>query len=93
MSPEIQFRLIDQENSFIMFRKRPERCHLISQSKYKEDKSNPNNNFMSRHLHEHFDGISSSVWIPMFYLDYIAHDPTQIQGVVGEKPCLSPKQL
>jgi hypothetical protein len=88
MSPEVQFRLIDQENSFAMFRKRPEKCHLISQSKYKDDKYNPNNIiFMSSLLHEYFDGINSSVWIPTFYLDYVAHDPTPIQGVVEEKPC------
>jgi hypothetical protein len=42
---------------------------------------------MSSTLHEQFDGINSSERIPMFYIEYVAHDPIPIQGIVQEKPC------
>lgn len=85
LSPEVQFRLIDRENAITMFRLRPEKCHLISKSMYKDDKYNPNNIiFMSCTLHQHF--ISSTEWIPTFYIDYVTHDPTPIQGIVTERP-------
>eukprot|EP01031_Cornospumella_fuschlensis_P035021 gene35021-42410_t len=88
VSMETKLRLLDREDGFSLFRQKPQKCHLISQSKYKDDKNNPNNIlFMSCNLHQQFNAIDSSEGIPMFYLQYISHDPTPIMGVVSEKPC------
>ena len=87
LTDEVRLRLVERESIFFM--KKPEKCHLISQSKYKDDdKDNPNNIlFMRRDLHEYFDAINSTEGIPLFYLEYVAHDPTPIQGIVNQKPC------
>jgi hypothetical protein len=86
LTDEVRLRLVEQETFF--FWKKPEKCHLISQSKYPEDKKNPNNIiFMRRDLHEYFDAINSTEGIPMFSLEYVAHNPTSIQGIVDGKPC------
>lgn len=86
LNDEIRLRLLEQES--FLYCKKPEKCHLISQSRYKDDKNNPNNIiFMRRDLHEYFDGLNSTEGIPMFYLEYVSHDPTPTQGVVDNKPC------
>mmetsp|Transcript_9047 Transcript_9047/g.12527 ORF Transcript_9047/g.12527 Transcript_9047/m.12527 type:complete len:339 (-) Transcript_9047:188-1204(-) len=87
ITAETKLRLVEKEDSKSLFRQKPEKCHFISQSKYKEDKYNPNNIiFMSRNLHQQFDAIDSSEGIPMFYLEYVSHDPTPIQGLVNGLP-------
>jgi hypothetical protein len=56
---------------------------LMSHSKLKDDKYNPNNIVcMSRNLHQQFDGINSSESIPMFYLSSVRHNPESIADVV-----------
>lgn len=88
VTAETRLRLLDREDGFSLFRQKPQKCHLISQSKYKDDKNNPNNIvFMSRTLHQQFDAIDSSEGIPMFYLQYVSHHPRPIMGVVNRKPC------
>jgi len=42
---------------------------------------------MSRNLHQQFDTIDSSEGIPMFYLEYVNHEPISIQGLVNGWPC------
>lgn len=86
LSDEVRLRLLERES--FLYCKKPEKCHLISQSKYKDDKYNPNNIiFMRRDLHEYFDGINSTEGIPLFYLEYVSHDSTPLQGIVDGKPC------
>ncbi len=41
---------------------------------------------MSRNLHEQFDAIDSSEGIPMFYLEYVKHDASPVQGIVNNWP-------
>jgi len=88
LNDETRLRLIEREDSNPLFRQKPEKCHLISQSQYKEDRKNANNIiFMSRNLHQQFDGIESTEGISMFYLKYVDHHPAPIQGVVNNKTC------
>lgn len=88
LSDETKLRLIEREDSTALFRLKPEKCHLISQRRYKDDSKNPNNIvFMSRNLHQQFDAINSSEGIPMFYLVYVSHHSASIQGVVNNRPC------
>jgi len=88
VTAETRLRLVEKEDSVALFRQNPEKCHLISQTKFKDDKNNPNNIvFMSRNLHQQFDAIDSSVGIPMFYLEYVRHDLVSTPGTVSNKPC------
>ena len=88
VTAETRLRLVEREDSVALFRQKPEKCHLISQTKFKDDKKNPNNIvFMSRNPHQQFDAIDSSEGIPMFYLEYIEHEHASIHGVVSNKPC------
>lgn len=85
---ETKLRLVDRDDSYELFRQKPEKCHLISQSAYKEDKRNSNNIiFMSRFLHQQFDAIDSSEGIPQFYFEYVSSDRQHIEGVVNSRPC------
>jgi hypothetical protein len=89
LTPETKLRLIDRDDSTMLFLQKPERCHLISQKKYPADKLNPNNIvFMSRFLHQHFDAIDSTEGIPTFYLSYQGHSTDSMAGVVLDKTCL-----
>lgn len=58
LSEETRLRLVDREDSTWMFGQNAEKCHFLSQSKFPNDKYDPNNIvFMSRLMHHHFDGI------------------------------------
>jgi hypothetical protein len=58
-----------------MFNKKPEKCHLKSQSNFTDLKNDPNNIvYLSCTLHEHFDGISQIDGVPTFTLNYVKHD-------------------
>jgi hypothetical protein len=82
MSDEVRLRLIDSETSTFMFRKKPEKCHLKSQTKYPDLKNDPNNIvYLSRQLHEYFDGISQQTGVPAFTLNYVRHDPQVVTRV------------
>ena len=76
---KLQLRLIEREDSTSLYKQKPEKCHLMSQKKYRDEKYNPNNVvFMSRNLHQQFDAIDSSEGIPMFYLEYVKHDASPV---------------
>ena len=88
INDETRLRLVEREDSHSLFRQKPERCHILSQKMYPNDKNNPNNIlFMSRNLHQQFDAIDSSEGIPMFYFLYVDHHHAPIQGVVDRWPC------
>lgn len=87
ITAETKLRLVEREDSISLYRQKPEKCHLISQKKYRDEKYNPNNIvFMSRNLHQQFDAIDSSEGIPTFYLEYVRHDASPVQGVVNNWP-------
>ena len=89
VNEETKLRLVERIDSIMLFRQNPEKCHLISQSEFKDDKNNPNNIlFMSRYLHQHFDAIDSTEGIPSFYFEYVSHSEIPIQGIVNKKPCM-----
>ena len=76
------------EDSVSLYLQKPKKCHLISQKRFKDDKYNPNNIvFMSRNLRQQFDAIDSSAGIPMFYLTYVRHSTSSMQGSVSGQPC------
>ncbi len=78
----VRLRLIDSETSTFMFRKKPEKCHLKSQSKFPVLKNDPNNIlYLSRPLHEYFDGISQDNGVPAFILTYVKHEPEIITRI------------
>jgi len=82
VTDEVRLRLVDAETSAFMFLKKPEKCHLKSQSEFKETKNDPNNIvYLSRTLHEYFDGISQVDGVPAFTISYVSHDPQVISRV------------
>ena len=84
LTEEIKLRLLDNPNSLQLALHRPEKCHLKSQTHFSEDKTNPNNIlFMSRLLHEGFDGINQVQGVPDFALRYHGHNSSAIKMPVG----------
>jgi hypothetical protein len=89
MSDEVRLRLVDLETSMFMFRKKPEKCHLKSPTKYPDLKNDPNNIvYLSRQLHEYFDGISQQTGVPAFTLNYVRHDPQVVTRVCDDNNTL-----
>jgi hypothetical protein len=82
LNDAVRLRLIDSETSTFMFRKKPEKCHLKSQSKFPVLKNDPNNIlYLSRTLHEYFDGINQDNGVPAFILTYVKHEPEIITRI------------
>lgn len=85
VTEEVRLKLVDAESSTSMFLKKPEKCHLKSQSTFKELKNDPNNIvYMSRQLHEYFDGIGQTDGVPAFVMTYKKHDPQVITRVFDD---------
>jgi hypothetical protein len=86
LTETVKLQLVDNPNSSAMYRTTPEKCHLKSQSKYPQHAYNPNNIvFMSRFLHEHFDGINKINKAPTFLMKYISHNSESISMVLDGK--------
>ena len=84
LTDEVRLRLVDAETSVLMFDKKPEKCHLKSQSKFADLKNDPNNVvYLSCTLHEYFDGISQNSGVPAFTLEYVNHDHQVVTHVFG----------
>ena len=84
LTEEVKLRLLDNPNSALLALHKPEKCHLKSQTHYPDDKTNPNNIlFMSRFLHEGFDGINQVEGVPDFALRYHGHNSSAIRMPVG----------
>jgi hypothetical protein len=84
LTEEVKLRLLDNPNSLQLALHRPEKCYLKSQTHFPEDKTNPNNIlFMSRLLHEGFDGINQVEGVPDFALRYHGHNNSAIRMHVG----------
>jgi hypothetical protein len=84
VSDEVRLRLLDSEVSLFMHKKKTEKCHLKSQSKFTNLKNDSNNIvYMSRSLHEYFDGISQLDGVPVFTLEYVNHDHQVVTRVFG----------
>lgn len=89
VNEETKLKLVDDINSLQLFRQKPEKCHLISQFKYKNDKNNPNNIIlMSRYLHQQFDALDSTEGIPQFYFKYISHNSNGFMVLSNNQPCM-----
>jgi hypothetical protein len=86
LSETVKLQLLDNPNSLAMYRTKPEKCHLKSQSKYPQYATNPNNIiFMSRFLHEHFDGINKINNVPTFLIKYMNHNAASMTMVLDGK--------
>lgn len=84
LTEDVKLRLVDNPNSAMLYTQKPERCHLKSQTFYPEDKSNVNNIlFMSRFLHQGFDGINQYEGVPDFALRFQCYHPSAIRRLVG----------
>jgi hypothetical protein len=84
LSEEVKLRLLDNPTSLQLTFHRPEKCHLKSQTHFPQDKSNPNNIlYMSRFLHEGFDGINQVDGVPDFALRYHGHSSSAIKMHLG----------
>ena len=84
LTEDVKLRLLDNPNSDMLRTQKPERCHLKSQTYYPEDKSNTNNIlFMSRFLHQGFDGISQYEAVPDFALRFQSYHPYPVRCPVG----------
>lgn len=80
----VELKLLDNPNSTAMYMKKPEKCHLMSQSTHKQYRLNQNNIlYMSRFLHEYFDGISTIDNVPLFLLKYINHNDQSIKKFIN----------
>jgi hypothetical protein len=85
LTEEVKLRLLDDPDSRVMYGIKPEKCHLKSQSAFPTLKNDRNNFvYISRHLHEHFDGISKTEGVPSFYLKYISHSDALTQVIEGK---------
>ena len=83
LTDAVILKLFDKVDSSAMYKTKPEKCHLKSQSKYADDAKNPNNIvYMSRFLHEHFDGISKINYVPTFLVQYMRHSEQFIRMAV-----------
>lgn len=88
ISDETSLRLVDNPKSVNLFRQKPEKCHLMSQTKYPDFAKDANNIvFMSSLMHQHFDVIDSTEHIATFFLEYVEHNPDPTDGLVRNKPC------
>ena len=84
LTEEVKLCLLDNPNSQMLVTRKPEKCHLKSQTLYPTAKFNPNNIlYMSRFLHEGFDGISQVDGVPDFALRYHEHNNSAIKVHVG----------
>ena len=84
LTEDVKLRLLDNPKSLQLAFHKPEKCHLKSQSHFPEDRTNPNNIlFMSRVLHEGFDGINQVEGVPDFALRYHGHNNSAIATPVG----------
>ena len=86
VSEEVQFQLLDKADSNLMWQKKVEKCHLKSQSQFPEVKNNVNNLlYMTRHLHEHFDGFGVTEMVPSFLVRYVKHNAEGLQKSISGK--------
>ena len=84
LTEDVKLRLLDNPNSDMLYTQKPEKCHLKSQTHYPEDKSNINNIlYMSRYLHNAFDGINQYEGVPDFALRFQSYHPSAIRCPVG----------
>jgi hypothetical protein len=83
-NPQITLVMIEDANSAMFLNQIAEKCHL------KKKESNENNYlYMSRFIHQHFDGLDSPMLKPSFLLHYVSHEPelqlTPIQNIWAHK--------
>ena len=80
LTEETRLRLVNCDGSLTSMGEKPEKCHLMSQTKHPEHKDDPNNILiMSRDLHQQFDGLNMCDGVPHFILEYVQHDRQSIE--------------
>ena len=87
LNAETRLRMLEREDSRMLFRQKPEKCHIVRQADDPNSIKNPNNIvYMSRFLHQQLDVIDSTEGIPQFYFRYITHSAQHQQGLLNNKP-------
>lgn len=88
LNEEVKLRLLNKDNCRTLFRLKPLKCCLMSQRLYPKFANNPNNIlFMSTLLRNHLEIINSTEGIATFYMDYVLHKETPIEGEVNQRRC------
>ena len=86
LTEDVKLRLLDNPNSAMLRTQKPVKCHLKSQTRYPEDKSNTNNIlFMSSFLHLGFEGINQYAGVPDFALRFESCNASASRCLVGEE--------
>lgn len=78
---EVRVQMIENASSSQLLRKNPEICHIKDKSVCHHNEKNDVNNFiyMSRFLHEYFDGINTYPKnTPQFIIHYVSHDENAV---------------
>jgi hypothetical protein len=80
ITPDKQLKMIEKPNSVDLVGKNCDECHLKSQTKYPSDANKDGNIiYLSRNLHEHFDGINTEDKnIPSFLIRYVSHEESRV---------------
>lgn len=76
---EVRSQMIESHNAMSLFGQSPEVAHIKDKCRCKKQEiDDPNNHiYMSRNIHQHFDGIETiPIKTPSFVLKYISHDAT-----------------
>ena len=78
-NPEISLQMIEPINSVQFISQIAESCHLIPKV------SDPNNFlYLSRFMHQHFDGINTPlIGVPTILVHYVTHNDYREQTVIG----------
>jgi hypothetical protein len=85
ITPEGQLKMIEKPDNIFLVGKNCEQVHFKSQSKFKEDASSDGNTiYLSRIMHEHFDGINAEDKnIPSFKIRYVGHSDSKESIIVN----------
>jgi hypothetical protein len=84
ITPDKQLKMIEKPNTVDLVGKNCDECHLKSQTTYPRDANKDGNIvYLSRNLHEHFDGINTEDKnIPSFLIQYVSHEEDRVSIVI-----------
>eukprot|EP01031_Cornospumella_fuschlensis_P029375 gene29375-35460_t len=87
VNAETRLRMLETEDSYMLFRQKPEKCRIVRLADDPNSINNPNNIvYMSRFLHQQLDVVGSTEGIPQFYFRYVAHSAQHQPGTLNNVP-------
>jgi hypothetical protein len=80
---EVRVQMLENHNGIFLFGQQPGKCHIKDKARCNKalnEAADPNNHlYMSRMLHQHFDGIETiPTMTPSFLVQYLSHEDTMI---------------